>query len=192
MKTEVIKLSTILLLLAFIPAGCQDDEDLFEIQIGGKNAVIQKEIEGIEFKFCLLTEEGEPSTVFNEGENFTFQFSIKNNTGESLIFHDYGFYVNDDFFSVQNRTQNFGRPFEFLTGYLTSNEMRYIHDGISCSFICPWQDNRDEFFAMYGAFKGLNKMTLKNGKYVTKFTHNFQFGDVETGSLTFKINFEIK
>jgi hypothetical protein len=45
---------------------------------------------------------------------------------------------------------------------------------------------------MYGAFKGLSKMALKNGKYVTAFTHNFQFGDVETGTLTFKINFEIK
>lgn len=192
MKTKVVKLSVVLLLFAFVTAGCQEEEDLFEIQIGDKNAVIQKEIDGIEFKFCLLNEEGEPSTVFNEGENFTFQFSIKNNTGKSLIFSDYSFYKNDDFFSVQSNTQNLGRPFEILTGYLSSDEMRYIHDGMSSSFICPWQDNREEFFTMYGAFKGLSKMALKNGKYVTAFTHNFQFGDVETGTLTFKINFEIK
>ena len=42
MKTKVVKLSVVLLLLAFVTAGCQEDEDLFEIQIGDKNAVTTK------------------------------------------------------------------------------------------------------------------------------------------------------
>jgi len=191
MKIKIFKLSLIALLFSLISAGCQKD-DIFELDIGDENAVIQKEIDGIEFKFCLLNEQGEPSTIFDEGENFTFQFSIKNKTGENLIFHDYSFYEDTDFFSVHNSTQNFGRPFELLTGYLTSNEMRYIHDEMSSSFTCRWQENRDKFFAMHGAFKGLNKMPLENGKYITNFTHNFHFGNVETGKLTFKINFKIK
>ncbi len=63
---------------------------------------------------------------------------------------------------------------------------------MSSSFISPWQDNRSRFDAMYGSFKGLNKMTLDNGTYVTSFTHNFHLGDIYTGKLIFKINFEIK
>ncbi|MCG6191570.1 hypothetical protein [Maribellus maritimus] len=191
MELKILKLSLIVLLFGVTTAGCQKD-DFFELNIGDEDAIIQKEVNGIEFKFCLLNEQGEPSTVFDEGENFTFQFSIKNNTGKSLIFHDYSFYENVDFFSVHNRTHNFGRPFGLLPGYLTSNEMRYIHDDMSSSFMCLWQDSRDKFFAMHGAFKGLNKVSLENGRYVTSFTHNFHFGDIETGSLTFKINFKIK
>ena len=190
MKTKFLKFSPVILLFAFLIAACQKD-DVFEIKIGDVNPVIVQEVNGIEFTFCLLNEQGEPATVFNEGENFTFQFVIKNKTGESLTFFDYSFYEDADFFSVYNRNQNFGRPFEIIPGFL-SNEMRYIFNNMSSSFISPWQDNRSRFDAMYGSFKGLNKMTLDNGTYVTSFTHNFHLGDIYTGKLIFKINFEIK
>ncbi len=46
MKCNILKLSTVILLFAFISAGCQKD-DIFEIQIGDENAVIEHEVNGI-------------------------------------------------------------------------------------------------------------------------------------------------
>ena len=121
MKTKILKLSTVILFLLFIGASCQDDEDLFEIQIGDENAVIQKEIDGIEFKFCLLNDDGEPSTVFNEGENFTFQFSIKNNINDTLPFSDYGFYKLNDFYAVKSIDNYYGKAFSFVNNAYSEN-----------------------------------------------------------------------
>ena len=191
MKTKILRLSTIFLLLALISVSCQNDDDLFEIKIGDKNAVIEKEIDGIGFKFCLLNEQGEPATVFNKGENFTFLFTITNNGKNPLLFHDYSFYENGDFFSVSSNAKDFGRPFNQITGLPSTTEMRYIYSEESDVFRCLWQDSRERFSAMYGVFTGLNKGFLEEGKYVSRFTHNFNFGDVKTGSLTFKINFAI-
>ena len=198
MKTTPLKISLIFLLLSLMGAGCvKEDELLWEISPDSKTAVIQKEVNGIEFKFCLLNEKGEPATVFNERENFTFQFSLKNNTKEAIPFYDYGFYVTNDFFSVKSERVNFGKPFKFL-GYSLTKEARWIlADGYS-NFIVPWHEERNEFPMMHGSFKGLNQPFLTQRKYYTQFTYNFTFGDpnkepeIKTGLLTFKINFEIK
>jgi len=126
MKTALLKISFIFLLLSLMGAGCEKDEELlWEISPDSKTAVIQQEVDGIEFKFCLLNEKGEPATVFNEGENFTFQFSLKNNTKEAIPFYDYGFYVTNDFFSVRSERVNFGKPFKFLR-YSLTKEARWI------------------------------------------------------------------
>jgi hypothetical protein len=34
--------------------------------------------DGVEFKLCLLNEQGEPAAVFREGENFSFRFEMEN------------------------------------------------------------------------------------------------------------------
>ncbi len=85
MKTSIFKISAFILLLALVGAGCEkDDEQILEISPASKTAVIQKEVDGIEFKFCLLNEKGEPATVFKEGENFSFLFAMTNKSGKKL------------------------------------------------------------------------------------------------------------
>lgn len=181
--------------LVITGSGCQDD--IFEIKIGDENAVIQQEVNNIGFEFCLLNEQGEPATVFKEGENFTFQFLIKNNRTESLPFYDYGFYTSTDFFTVRSNRENYGKPFDFLHFSMTK-EARFIFPQSYVGFTVPWHEERNEFRMMHGYFEGLNKPYRKKGKYFTRFSYNFTFGmpdkkpKIEPGMLHFKINFEIE
>lgn len=86
MKTTLLKISFIFLLLGLMGAGCEkDDEILWEISPESKTAEIQKEVDGIEFSFCLLNEKGESATVFIEGENFSFNFSFKNKMQDTIV-----------------------------------------------------------------------------------------------------------
>ncbi len=200
MKPKILKLSTVVLLLFCIGAGCQKD-DIFELDIGDKNAVIQKEVNGIEFKFCLLNEQGEPATIFNEGENFFFQFSIKNNTNESLPFYDYGYYDLDDFCAVNSGNKFYGKPFVYkvYSGTFYTADRRLLPPGSeNYKFIVPWYDERNDWQLFWGEFESTKQPLLKKGKYYTQFAYSFSFGipnnepELETGLIKFKINFEIK
>ncbi|HDR50070.1 MAG TPA: hypothetical protein ENN90_00415 [Mariniphaga anaerophila] len=200
MKIKIFNLSVIILLLSFISAGCQKD-DIFELDIGDENAVILKEIDGIEFKFCLLNEQGKPATVFDEGENFTFLFAIKNNRSESLPFYDYGYYELNDFLAVKSNGKSHGRPFIFK-GYSTTLELKWLRsevsDDLSYKFMVPWHDERDEWQLYWGFFESTKQPFLEKGEYYTQFVYNFSFGlpdkepKLETGLISFKINFKIK
>jgi hypothetical protein len=55
----------ILFLMIFI-SGCHKDDLLFEIPPSGTDLEINQVVDSIEFKFCLLDEEGNPSTTFQE------------------------------------------------------------------------------------------------------------------------------
>lgn len=140
---------------------------------------------------------GQPATVFNEGENFSFQFSIKNNTDESVPFHDYNYLMIEDFFCVKTKKENYGKPFDF-THHNPTKELQWLFANGYSFFEVPWSDEREEFKLGHNSFKSLKKEPLKSGKYYTKFSYNFTFGVhdnnsvIETGKLTFKINFKIK
>lgn len=202
MKSIHLKISFVLLILCFLGAGCEKEDELFwEISPDSKTAVIQKEVDGIEFKFCLLNEQGEPATVFNEGENFTFQFAIKNNRSESLPFYDYGYYELDDFLAVKSDGKSYGKPFLFKS-YSTTQELRWLRSGVSdelsYNFTVPWYDERDEWQLHWGYFESTKQPFLEKGTYYTQFSYNFTFGlpnkepELETGLISFKINFKIK
>jgi len=194
MKTTLLKISFIFLFLSLIGAGCEKDEELlWEISPDSETAVIQKEVDGIEFKFCLLNEEGDPATVFNEGENFTFQFSSENKRKDTLTF-DRGVIGLSEFCEVRNQVgESLGSPFikpvlQELIGrgaYPFQPKQVYI-------FEVPWIDNREAWNKWHGTFKSAKQVAMPNGKYSTKFTYLFNFGNLKTDSLTFKINFEIR
>lgn len=202
MKTTILKISFIFLFLSLIGAGCEKEEELlWEISPDSETSVIQKEVDDIEFKFCLLNENGEPATVFNEGENFTFQFAIKNNRTESLPFYDYGYYELGDFLAIKSDEKSYGKPFKFKH-YSTTLELRWLRSGVSdelsYNFTVPWHDERDEWQLHWGYFQSTKQPFLEKGKYYTQFAYNFTFGmpnkepKLKTGLITFKINFQIK
>jgi hypothetical protein len=90
MKTKILKLAAIFLFLTG-SVSCQkentDSINFYEITIGCENPVINYVNNGIEFNFYLLNEQGKPSTIFNEGEKFSFYFKIKNiNNGDLQVF----------------------------------------------------------------------------------------------------------
>jgi hypothetical protein len=85
-----------LAVLFLTAAGCEngllgDDKQkpnrhYWEVEINDKKKMIEQTVKGIEFKFCLLNENSVPSTVFEEGENFFFYFTVKNTLHEKLYF----------------------------------------------------------------------------------------------------------
>ena len=197
MKPTILKLSAMLLLFATLGAGCQKDDELFEIQIGDKNAVIQKEVDGIEFKFCLLNEAGEPATVFNEGENFTFQFSFTNHTTDTIIvLYDF---VNDDFFRVFSITnqekQDLGKPYTSIWCEFVGIPMYYkLKPTETGGLQCPWVFNVEQDTSPFCVSE--SKDYLQIGRYSTNFSLHFSY-KIEESEHTirnkdFKINFEIK
>lgn len=203
MKTTLLKFSIFSLLFALMGAGCEkNDELLLEISPDSKTTVIQKEVDGIEIKFCLLNEKGEPATVFKEGENFSFNLSIRNNRAESLPFYNYEYYESSDFCEVRTESKSYGQPFLFKA-YSGTFEMRWLltydYNQSYYNFIVPWQDFRKEWQLHWGIFEGLQKGLLPKGKYYTQFKHKFIFKApnndkpvLETDLITFKITFEIK
>ena len=75
-----------------------------------------EKINGIVCQLNLLNEQGVPATEFNQGENFTFYFQIKNETGKKLYYDPYECAYTDDFFAVFDSTGcSMGKSYECLT-----------------------------------------------------------------------------
>ncbi len=210
MKVILLKISTILLLFTIMGAGCENDNSLDnnqegkdsidEISLNSKDTVIQKSIDGIDFKFCLLNEDGEPATVFNEGENFSFYFSVINNRDDSLYFDMDFIYRYPDInfckvFDAEN--QDLGRPYKLLTP--TDVLIYYPFDPEqSYTFEVSWTENREYIWWHEGiASQSLHREPLIKGKYYTGLKYQFRFlrkhgGPVLVIDVNFRINFVIQ
>jgi hypothetical protein len=189
MRISLLKICIVLIALGIMSAGCSKTE-LLELTPGPDEAMIEYDTDSIGFVFCLLNEDSIPSTRFKKGENFRFYFAIKNNSGKHLTFYDYDFYHLNDFFAVKSKMKNYGKPFQFIRPDLTE-AMRYIFAGGYALFSAPWHEDREEFYAMHGYFKGLEKPFPEKGKYYTEFTSSFKVGDITTPNLKFRIDFVI-
>jgi len=197
MKNAILKISFIFLSLSIMGVGCEkEDELLWEISPDSKTAVIQKEVDGIEFKFCLLNEEGEPATVFNEGENFAFNFSFKNKMQDTIVVTTE--FISSNFFKVYRSQDNndMGKPWTgvWCNYSLAPQEINSAPSNTK-QLYCPWiltQDTAPE----YPLCMSESKDYLAKGKYETFFDLDFHFTMGEKkkiiDNITFKINFEIK
>lgn len=204
MKTKKIKQLTIFLLLlplcvVLLGAGCgQDDNNLWEISPYSKSAVIQKEVKGIEFKFCLLNEKGEPSTVFKEGENFSFFFSATNNRDQKLYFYPDFAYSNENAFCriYNSEGQDVGKPYFFKGADKIGIGAYPLNVGENCTFEQQWRDERDSLWRWrYGYYESAKQELLTKGSYYSGFNQRFEFsGDTHfnTDTIDFKINFLIE
>ena len=175
-------------------------EYYWEIGIDSATSVIDGNIDGINFKFCLLDERGLPFTELLRGENFRFYFEMINYRKSDSLALDGGLFG-------ELYDNGFG-------GVLMSGATHFSFDRPECpddllplfgkdnryTLTIPWnddgRDNRD-----VGACRvaNLHRPPLPKGKYCTEFTHAFDFVDVNgkptdlsIGPLTFKINFEVK
>ncbi len=197
MKTTIFKISAFILLLALVVAGCEkDDEQILEISPASKTAVIQKEVDGIEFKFCLLNEKGEPATVFKEGENFTFFFSFKNNLADSIIVSPE--FINNDFFRVfklnENNLLDTGKPWTGVWCYYSGEPHEFIvQSSKTKSLQCPWVLSATNM-PDYPLCISESKDYLSKGEFFTTLSLNFSysFDDklITIKNKEFKINFK--
>jgi len=168
----------------------------WEVFPDSQSQVIEKEIDDIAFKFCLLNEQGQPATVFKEGENFSFYFSVTNKTNEKLYFFpDFAYPVENGFCEVfTSDNKRVGKPFIFrgynkigIGAYPFNPEDNYF-------FEQPWIDSRDSVWRWkYGFYESSHQTPLSVGNYYTEFQSRFQFYDnyLDT-TLAFKIKFKIQ
>lgn len=196
MKTSAINLvSFIFFISIMLFSSCQKDE-IYELEINDENPVIEKTINGIDFKFCLLNEKGEPATIFEEEENFTFQFTFQNNLEDSITVNTS--FVTNNFFEVtqRNNGQNIdlGKPYtgiwcEYVGGpknfVLTTNAIGGVQ--------CPWVTSGGENIHPFCASE--SREALNSGTYFTQFDLNFQYTingkEFKINNKNFKINFEV-
>ena len=190
MKTKILKLCLIILFISFFGMGCEKDNDILELQIGDEKCLI-KVVDGVEFKFCLLNEQGEPATVFNKGENFTFHFAI-NNKLKSTINWDNNLLFSSGFCEVKSMKYNFGPPFKII-GIEEIGQVAFsILPEKTTIWEVSWIPEENEWTKGFVSYKRTNLQYLPEGKYFTRFSHKFDLGNLETQNLTFLINFEIK
>jgi len=197
-NTTILKISFIFLFLSLMGAGCEKEEDelLLEISSDSKSAIIQKEVDGIEFKLCLLNEKGEPANVFNEGENFGFNFSFKNKIQDTIIVTTE--FINSNFFRVYRSLDkpDMGKPWTgvWCNLSLAPHEINLAPSNLK-QLYCPWILIKD-IAPDYPLCMGESKDYLAKGKYETFFNLDFHFtiGDKKRiiDNITFKINFEIQ
>ncbi|MDR2125487.1 MAG: hypothetical protein LBP63_01485 [Prevotellaceae bacterium] len=200
MKKLILKTTAILLILAGVVACGKentDNVDFHEITIGSANPVINYVANGIEFEFCLLNEQGEPATIFNEGKNFSFYFQCTNNDVNKELEIDNGFFPDlllSGFcyvISQQNGTIGYPctlRPYtmEYRKYPLYGEDNRY-------AVTVPW--NCEGWGDLNCYPESFPKESLSAGKYYTEFTHKFRFLTKKNPidiPISVKINFEIK
>jgi len=207
-KIEVM----ILCLSLFLASGCGNIEEtpqdfFWEILNDGTSTVINNRVDGIDFEFCLLNEEGLPATRFREGENFSFYLAMTNHRNDKLEitgFVGQVIHEGEGFGRVISREQDtIGYPY-INRGLcaLTIDLHPFYGENSKYEMILPWTDPREDWFDFLCVFKGSNQPALPKGKYYTEFSHEFMFyigpkifpesSFFWVGPITFKINFQIE
>lgn len=181
MKTLLAKIVLLYpLLFIIIDAGCQKEQDdplLWEISPNSETAVIQSVVDSIEFKFCLLDEQENPSTVFNENENFYFNFSFKNKMQDTIVVTPE--FINSDLFRVYQLNTNIdmGKPWSGIwCEYRLDSQTFSLYPSASIQLNCPWiltEINKPDYpFCMD---EDQDYQHLPKGEYFTKIELDFHY-----------------
>jgi hypothetical protein len=198
---KLIKITAMLLLLAGGVASCGDENtdgiNFREITIGSKNPVVNYVNNGIEFNFCLLNEAGNPSTIFNEGENFSFYFKCTNLSAgrEIKVSGDFLVYLINNGFCRVISQQNDTIGYPCTPGPCTLEIRRYPLYGENSNYeiTFPWNAEGCDLPCYPESFP---RESLSTGRYYTRLTHEFRFyskqNEIYNIPVSFKINFEIK
>ncbi|MDR2146604.1 MAG: hypothetical protein LBE91_09130 [Tannerella sp.] len=169
----------ILFLTALLFAGmtaCGDSTDglLGDISPDTESQVIEKEIDGIAFKFCLLNRQGEPATVFNEGDNIVFSFSFKNNLKDNISIPTQ--FINENFYRVYgNNNTDMGKAW---TGtwclFVMQTKIIELPAHETKELNCPWLYS-EVFKVDYPLCKGGDNNPLSKGEYFTSLHFDFVY-----------------
>ncbi|TAL65036.1 MAG: hypothetical protein EPN88_10120 [Bacteroidetes bacterium] len=198
MKIFTAKTSLIILMLCLMGTGCKKSNGpptLLEITPESASAIIQNETKQIEFKFCLINKDGQSATVFNEGEDFTFSFSFKNNGTDTIIVTTE--FINTDFFRVFSLENNIdvGKPWTGIwCQFSLSPHTITLPPSYLEKLTCPWILTENNT-PVYPLCMGESKEPLMKGEYNTFIDLDFHFS--RNGKLTiinqlkFKINFKV-
>ena len=191
---------------------CQKEsiEPPMELTIDGMQKVLFVNNNGIGIKFCLLNENGEPATVFKEGENFRFYLEIINNVEPDTAMYlplwsglGYG-WIPDNLYVFNAKGDTIGRPFYFRGAYYILEACPKIKKGDSFVLDIPWTENRENWLICNVMAHGSKNEPLPKGKYYTRFVYQFCLNSFSlfnsenpddficTDRISYKINFKIE
>ena len=200
----------ILLFIALLFTGmtaCKDtigenttDDLKWEISPDSQSQVIEKEIDGIAFKFCLLNEQGKPATVFNEGENFSFYFSVTNQSKKDFYYDAYLLAYDKKFLRTYTSSNfDLGKSYNPLLHTDIGIAAYPFNDGDVYIIKVPWLHEKGSVLCVENFwYESIIQKPLVKGFYYTNFKYSFYFqgkqdnNTVRTDSINFKINFKIQ
>lgn len=155
----------------------------------------------VDFEFRLLNMNGEPSTVFNEGEDIIFSFIIVNKSKNQLYLK--AITNMDDFFKVfdlsfkqeNGELISLGKPYkavqcEFVNGYT-------IPSLDTLKIEIPWVplENEIDSYPKILCNYNFDNSYLTANEYVTRFASTFIIDEAnsefETDIKSFEINFNV-
>lgn len=193
MKQTNILSVLIILIIILILTGCVKDES-FEIGPQSNRAMVSSSSAGIVFEFYLLNENGMKSTMFNEGENFSFCYTVTNNRKKAVEYYPREIYTNIDFFAVKSSNGDFYERPSGMPGVLKEYKGVWINSGETLVFNTPWIDNRESWIWELATFFPVNLQPLPKGDYYTEFTSDLDFNHrgLHVENFTFRINFKIE
>ena len=176
------------------------DDLSWDISPDSESQVIEKKIEGIVFKFCLLNEQDKPATIFKEGENFSFNFSVTNQSKKDLYYDAYLLSYNKQFLRIYNSSNfDFGKSYEPILHEDIGIVAYPFNDGDVKIIKVPWLHEKQLVLRVEDfRYESIVQKPLAKGFYYTNFKYSFYFQEkqsgnfVRTDSINFKINFKIQ
>lgn len=186
------------LFILIVVGACDNNSDnlFFEISPEGGRSVIQQEVQGLFFKFYLLNEKNQPTTIFNEKENIIFSFSIENKLGDDISATTD--FIDSNFFRVYKTTNSvdMGKPWTGLwCEYSLSDKKINISSAEISQLSCPWVLT-EKYQPDYPICMSESKNYLPIGNYYTIIRLNFHYfrGNEQKliNDVIFKINFKIQ
>ncbi len=181
--------------------GCEEwpEDTGFLIDSSSESQSMINTVNGMTYEFYMLNQNGEITTVFNEGEDFTFCFYITNNTGNGVCY-DVGYYQPENgLFTVYDYN---GKDYGSANRRYGRLALEYYMEpgwrwGVEASWIGMAYEPYD-YERWIRNFPNPNiREPLPKGDYYSEFKYAFNHSCTEidrvVGSdlLTFRINFKI-
>jgi hypothetical protein len=174
---------------------------LWEINADDATPFISGNVEGINFKYCLLNENGSPFTELLTGKNFSFCFEITNYRKSDSLTIDGGLLgalYNEGFCGISSPNQS-AATFPFDKPECSAEPYHLYGKNNRYTVNIPWRDSLDRRIVGTCSVESRHNALLSEGAYSTEFSHTFDFYDINQqqaplsiGPLTFRINFEVR
>jgi hypothetical protein len=167
-----------------------------EVKLDQQNAIAEIVTHGLVFKYYLTNDKGEITTNFSEGENFYFNFSIRNGRDDDLFINN-DFLSNDFLCGIQSEILLNSQPFKYLGKDKIGSGAHKLSANNEYSLIVPWMDYRESWTSLHCYFSGQKNDSLPKGVYYSTFKQSFCFDLIGEGdrlctvNLIFKINIKI-
>jgi hypothetical protein len=154
----------------------------------------------VEVRFDLLNESGEPSSIFKEGEDIIFRYSIINNSSNPVTVNNFQEVLGNNFMLVLESYQG-------DDGAMRKKVIGYPYDGIKIIDVFGLEIVAYDTLVMQASWKGKmvntefvhgfdigyksDRTSLSLGSYLVEFEHTITFAKYENIQVRIEKDFEV-